>query len=48
LTSTSTSAGSVSTTATTAEAITPYTGTRLAFSFDQYRPPGTAPSRLKA
>ena len=28
--------------------MTPYTGTRLRFSLDQYWPSGTAPSRLKA
>src|ERR1700743_513729 len=46
--STLTSAGSVRISAMSAETITPYTGTRLAFSFDQYCPPGTAPSRLNA
>ena len=46
--STLTRAGSVRIRATRPRAITPYTGTRLAFSFDQYWPPGTAPSRLNA
>src|SRR5882757_1990703 len=41
-------AGKVSSTATTTDSRTPYTGTRFLFSFDQYCPPGTAPSRLKA
>ena len=31
-----------------AERTTPYTGTLLALSLDQYWPPGTAPSRLNA
>ncbi len=39
--STLTRAGSVSTTATMAEGTTPYTGTLLALSLDQYSPPGT-------
>src|SRR5438045_2061235 len=43
-----TSAGSVRSTATTADRITPLTGTRLALSLDHRREPGTAPSRLKA
>jgi hypothetical protein len=46
--STFTRAGSVSTTATMAERTTPYTGTLLALSLDQYSPRGTAPSRLNA
>jgi len=46
--STFTRAGSVRTTATMAERTTPYTGTLLALSLDQYWPPGTAPSRLNA
>src|SRR4051812_21117548 len=45
LMSTSTNAGSVRAAATTAAAMTPNTGTRFLFSFDQYCPPGTAPSR---
>src|SRR5579875_658490 len=48
LMSTRTSAGLVMITATSAESSTPYTGTRLWLSLDQYRPPGTAPSRLNA
>src|SRR6476646_3564082 len=48
LMSTVMSAGSVSSTATTADAITPCTGTRFALNFDQYFEPGTAPSRLQA
>src|SRR6185437_9009676 len=46
--STFTSAGSVSRIAITADSTTPCTGTRLLLNRDQYRPPGTAPSRLKA
>ncbi len=41
-------AGSVRMIATTTDSSTPYTGTRLLLSFDQYWPPGTAPSRLNA
>src|SRR4051794_35555193 len=48
LMSTFTSAGAVSTAAITAVTMTPYRGTRLLFSFDQYWPPGTAPSLLNA
>src|SRR5689334_22920271 len=43
-----TMAGSVMMIATTTDAITPYTGTLLRFSFDHNWPPGTAPSRLNA
>src|SRR3954462_1908191 len=43
-----TMAGRVMIRATTTDRMTPYTGTRFLFSFDQYLPPGTAPSRLNA
>src|SRR3569832_1693329 len=46
--STLTSAGRVRISAITADRITPYTGTLLLFSRDQYFAPGTAPSRLNA
>src|SRR5256885_1684930 len=48
LMSTFTTAGRVMITATTAETITPYTGTLRLFNLDQNWPPGTAPSRLNA
>src|SRR5437764_3135872 len=46
--STLTSAGAVRIAATTAAAMTLYTGTLFAFRVRQYLPPGTAPSRLNA
>src|SRR3954452_20077506 len=46
--STLTRAGAVMRTATTAETITPYTGTRFRLRRDQDFEPGTAPSRLNA